>query len=244
MGVWAGVDSKFNGDVLECGPAWLDGTDLEQFRVASQGTNFKPGVGLPGRVWESKQPAWIEDVRNDLNFPRVPAAKPSVCRPLSAFRFCQATRVIAVIEFFMRESRKESERLVKVITAVAAQLDLVMERKRAAEELSRTNEILRSILSNMGDAVIVADREGKFLLFNPMAERMFGVGATETTSKEWSQQYGLYLPDKMTLFPEDQLPLVRSIRGEEVNDVEIFVRHEKAPKGFVDPHQRPPFARR
>ncbi len=86
--------------------------------------------------------------------------------------------VIAVIEFFMHESRTANERLVKVITAVAAQLDMVMERKRAAEELAHTNEILQSILSNMGDAVIVADTEGKLLLFNPMAERMFGMGAT------------------------------------------------------------------
>ena len=28
------------------------------------------------------------------------------------------------------------------------------------------------------------------------------------------------------------MPLTRSIRGEEVNNVEIFVRHEKAPKGL------------
>ncbi|HYI93277.1 MAG TPA: ATP-binding protein, partial [Bryobacteraceae bacterium] len=51
-------------------------------------------------------------------------------------------------------------------------------------------------------------------------------------SSEWSQQYGLYLPDKMTPFPPDQLPLARSIRGEEVNNVEIFVRHEKALQGL------------
>jgi PAS domain S-box-containing protein len=61
---------------------------------------------------------------------------------------------------------------------------------------------------------------------------MFGKGATQTSSSEWSRQYGLYLPDRITPFPPDQLPLTRSIRGEEVNNVEIFVRHEKAPKGL------------
>ena len=61
---------------------------------------------------------------------------------------------------------------------------------------------------------------------------MFGKGATQIASGEWSHQYGLYLPDKITPFPPDQLPLTRSIRGEEVNNVEMFVRHEKAPKGL------------
>jgi PAS domain S-box-containing protein len=103
---------------------------------------------------------------------------------------------------------------------------------RAEEKLSSTNEILQSILSSMGDGVIVADKNGNFLVFNPAAERMFGRGATQIASSEWSQQYGLYLPDRVTPFPPDQLPLAHSIRGEEVNNVEIFIRHEKAPKGL------------
>jgi PAS domain S-box-containing protein len=116
--------------------------------------------------------------------------------------------------------------------AVAAQLGLMMERKRAAVQLSDANEILQSILSNMGDAVIVADKGGHFLVFNPAAERMFGKGAMHMPFTEWSQRYGLYLSDKITPFPHDQLPLARSIRGEEVDNVEMFVRHEKAPHGL------------
>src|SRR4029077_15569253 len=75
-------------------------------------------------------------------------------------------------------------------------------------------------------------KDENFLIFNPAAERMFGSGATNTRSGEWSKQYGLYLPDKVTPVPPDQLPLARSFRGEEVNDVEMFVRHSKAPNGL------------
>ena len=221
------------GTVLDCGPAWFCGeADLKQFRAASERSHFIPGAGLPGRVWKSKQPAWIEDVTLDGNFPRNKAAAKVGLKAAVGIPILSGDEVIAVIEFFVHESRGENERVVKVIAAVAAQLDLVMERKRAEEELSSTNEILQSILSNMGDAVIVADKEGKFLVFNPAAERMFGTGATQTSSSEWSHQYGLYLPDKVTPFPHDQLPLMRSIRGEEVNNVEIFVRHDKAPNGL------------
>ena len=221
------------GTALDCAAVSFCGNaDLGKFRDASEKTHFIAGAGLPGRVWKSKQPAWIEDVTRDANFPRNKTAAKVGLKAAVAIPILVGDEVIAVIEFFVRESRREDERLVKVITAVAAQLDLVMERKRAEEELSSTNEILQSILSSMADAVIVADKEGKLLVFNPAAERLFGKGATQTSSSEWSHQYGLYLPDRITPFPSDQLPLTRSIRGEEVNNVEIFVRHEKAPKGL------------
>ena len=120
------------------------------------------------------------------------------------------------LERALRESRDQLERKVTDRTA----------------ELSRTNEILRSILSNMGDGVVVADKDGNFLVFNPAAERMFGNGATATPTSDWSQRYGLFLPDKTTPFPHDQLPMIRSIRGEEVDNIEMFVRHERVQHGL------------
>jgi PAS domain S-box-containing protein len=98
--------------------------------------------------------------------------------------------------------------------------------------VSGPNEILQSILSNMGDAVVVADKEGKFLVFNPAAERMFGQDPGEVPAIEWSERFGLFLPDKVTRFPYDALPLVRSSRGEEIDNLEMFIRHEKAPNGI------------
>jgi PAS domain S-box-containing protein len=206
--------------------------ELKPFKTGSEASHFKPGVGLPGRVWQSKQPAWIEDIINDSNFPRSAAARSARLKTGVAIPILSRRKVIAVLEFFMREARSQNEQLVNVIVAVAAQLGLMMERKRAAEQLSDTNEILQSILSNMGDAVIVADKGGHFLVFNPAAERMFGKGAMQMPFTEWSQRYGLYLADKITPFPQDQLPLARSIRGEEVDNVEMFVRHERAPHGL------------
>lgn len=206
--------------------------ELKPFKAASEASHFKSGVGLPGRVWESKQPAWIEDIINDPNFPRSAAARAARLKTGVAIPILSRRKVIAVLEFFMREARSQNEQLVNVIVAVAAQLGLMMERKRAAEQLSDTNEILQSILSNMGDAVIVADKGGHFLVFNPAAERMFGKSAVQMPFTEWSQRYGLYLADKITPFPHDQLPLARSIRGEEVDNVEMFVRHERAPHGL------------
>src|SRR4030095_971815 len=65
--------------LLECGPVWLcGGPELADFRAASEKNQFPPGVGLPGRVWQAKAPAWVDDVRDDANFPRSAGGKAGV----------------------------------------------------------------------------------------------------------------------------------------------------------------------
>ncbi len=310
---------------LDLVSAWYCGDgELKSFRTVSEASHFEPGIGLPGRVWESKRPTWVENVTDDPNFPRSAAAQIAGLKTGVGIPILSGDQVIAVLEFFMRESRAENERLLNVIASVAGQLDLlhrathaeaaarerqfrtlansisqlawmadsegnifwyndrwyeytgttleemkgwgwqkvhhpdevgrVVERIKVAfatgqpwedtfplrsktgeyrwflsralpifdadgkvarwfgtntdittqreleqalresrdqleqkvtrrtAEFSRTNEILRSILSNMGDAVVVADKDNNFLVFNPAAERMFGKGAMQTSA--------------------------------------------------------------
>jgi hypothetical protein len=49
---------------------------------------------------------------------------------------------------------------------------------------------------------------------------------------QWTKQYGVYLPDQLTPYPADQLPLARAIRGESMDGDEQFLRHAKAPQGI------------
>jgi PAS domain S-box-containing protein len=111
---------------------------------------------------------------------------------------------------------------------------------RSKEALLKQSNILESVLANMGDGVVVADEKGKFLIFNPAAERIVGIGPTESSPDEWSRQYGLFLPDTVTPFPTDQLPLVRAIRGEDAHEVEIYVRNASLPEGvWISASARP-----
>src|SRR5262249_59395374 len=80
----------------------------------------------------------------------------------------------------------EQRELAQALRESRDQLEQKVTRRTA--ELSRTNEILHSILSNMGDAVIVADKDNNFLVFNPAAERMFGKGAMEMRSEEHTSE--------------------------------------------------------
>jgi sigma-B regulation protein RsbU (phosphoserine phosphatase) len=89
----------------------------------------------------------------------------------------------------------------------------------------------QSALESLNDAVIIADLEGNFLLFNRTAERLLGMGAKNAAVDDWSSTYGCYLPDKVTPFPSRELPLARAIRGEVVSNVEIFIRNPEVPHG-------------
>ncbi|MFQ5718571.1 MAG: ATP-binding protein [Acidobacteriota bacterium] len=101
-------------------------------------------------------------------------------------------------------------------------------------------DILASVLASMSDGVVVADENGRFLHFNPAAERIMHVGPQEGGPERWHEQYGLYQPDQVTPIPVDQNPLVRAMRGESVEECSIFVRHARAPEGlWVSVNARP-----
>ncbi len=91
--------------------------------------------------------------------------------------------------------------------------------------------LLHSILQSLAEGVVVADRSGRFLLFNRAAERILGVGYRDVPWESWPDVYGFFRSDMVTRFPASELPLSRAIRGETVIEEEVFVRNPSAPEG-------------
>jgi PAS domain S-box-containing protein len=107
----------------------------------------------------------------------------------------------------------------------------ITDKKLVEEETRRQKDLLQLILGSVSDGVVVADTNGRFLLFNAAAERFVGIGAIDASPDQWSQQYGSFLPDGITLFPAEELPLVRAMRGESVDAAELFIRNANVPDG-------------
>ena len=72
--------------------------------------------------------------------------------------------------------------------------------------------------------LVAADEQGKFILWNPAAEKIVGLGSADLPPEEWSAHYGVYLPDTVTPVPPGETPLERAVRGEASNS-EIFLRN-------------------
>ena len=109
----------------------------------------------------------------------------------------------------------------------------ITNRKRAEVAMQEQTKLLQVIIDSIGDGLILANQQGEFVLFNRAAVAIFGQLTNEKSHEEWSSTYGLFLPDQKTLFPDAELPLARAIKGEYVNDVEVFVRRTDSENRWI-----------
>jgi len=98
--------------------------------------------------------------------------------------------------------------------------------KIEADKLVHLNELkLKLILENIGEGIIVTDSQKRIVLSNHMAEEIIGIkqDLTTPTTLDWSTKYNLYYPDEQTVFPAQNLPLDKALKGESTDDVEIII---------------------
>jgi PAS domain S-box-containing protein len=111
---------------------------------------------------------------------------------------------------------------------------------QSKEQLNEQNTLLQSVIQNMGDGLIVVDENRKFILWNTAGERIIGIGPMDIPIERWAQTYGFFLPDAKTILNTDELPLVKALNGEEVDNMEIFIQNYRKPEGlFVIVTARP-----
>lgn len=99
-------------------------------------------------------------------------------------------------------------------------------------ELLRMSALLELLFDRNPDGVIHADSQGN-LLFNAAAQAMLslGKGPDDGPIAQWSQKYGVFMPDGITPHPPETLPLTRALRGEVIRDYEVIVKNKAAPQG-------------
>jgi PAS domain S-box-containing protein len=82
-------------------------------------------------------------------------------------------------------------------------------------------------------AIVSVDWNGHIQYMNRAAKSLLGEPDGYFKLEEWPQKFGLYLDDGVVLFPEQQLPLLRALRGENVQEPEeIILRRPGLEKGI------------
>lgn len=107
----------------------------------------------------------------------------------------------------------------------------VTEQKKIEEALGGQKRLLQSILDSMGEGVAATDETGRFVIFNPSARRITGVGPVGSKPEEWTKAYGIMQADGKRPFPPEELPLTRALRGEGTDSVDMRLVHPGSPDG-------------
>ena len=139
----------------------LDEPDrFTNFRDVTEQTEFKIGVGIPGRVLESGRPVWIADITKATNVPRAELAVDIGVKAGFGVPVLIGSDVVAVMEFFAPDAVEADENLISVLNNIGTQVGRMVERKSAENELAEAHELITSSIdyaSNIQRSALPSD---------------------------------------------------------------------------------------
>ncbi len=109
----------------------------------------------------------------------------------------------------------------------------------ALDRIDKERGLLDLIINSMSEGVIAVDLEGRFLLFNAAAKRLFPAGYTGATLAAWRPYHELVALDGKTPYAQQDRPLSRALRGESVDNWEGLLRMQDAEDRVLRVNIRP-----
>jgi PAS domain S-box-containing protein len=128
-----------------------------------------------------------------------------------------ATMLIAETRRSSRELRATNEQLE---AAVAERTEHLV---ATHEALRHSTSVLQSTFNSLTEAVLVIDTNEQIVLSNPAAERMLNYRPGMPVELMRSR-IAVFQADGVTPVPADQMPMARTLRGEQIDDSEMIVR--------------------
>jgi len=112
----------------------------------TEGIVLRIGEGLPGRVAETGDAAWIETVSSDTHFTRQAQAERAGVRSCFAFPLFVAGDVLAVVEMYSRAVQPPEPELLAILQAAGLEIGRYLERAQARRHLVEMAEALQASL--------------------------------------------------------------------------------------------------
>ncbi|WP_052055577.1 PAS domain S-box protein [Myxosarcina sp. GI1] len=141
-------------NVLQLCSAWYSNSpELLSFREASLHFTFAPNIGLPGRVWATKEAEWIHNVslESENSFLRTKVAQQLGLKTALGLPVVSHDKLIAVFVFYSHQECSKNNRTIKLLKATCAQLGLIMERKVFENALRSSMATNRALLDAIPD---------------------------------------------------------------------------------------------
>ncbi|MBO3458694.1 ATP-binding protein [Aetokthonos hydrillicola Thurmond2011] len=82
---------------------------------------------------------------------------------------------------------------------------------------------MKAIIENITDGIVVCDASGKLILFNKATEEFHGLPVKSLPPEQWAEHFSLYQADGQTLLSTTEIPLLRALQGEIVENTEMLI---------------------
>ena len=112
------------------------------------------------------------------------------------------------------------------LNAVKRQLETTV------NKLQTQNALMDAIFNSISDGIVVSDKDGSYVMFNETTKTMGGQDPEFVHSTQASETFGLFQPDGQVPFPPNEMPIVRALKGEHPDNVQMFVRNPQVPHGL------------
>jgi len=146
---------------LRCLHIWHpDSAKEHRFAQICRDTKFERGSGLPGRVWETSEAVWLNDLETDRSFPRLRAAAAEGLRSGFAFPILTGRRFRGLLEFFLPQKSEPDPQLLTMMTAIGSEIGQFIEQKRAELALRQSEAWFRHLAETVPEILFVNAADG------------------------------------------------------------------------------------
>ena len=101
----------------------------------------------------------------------------------------------------------------------------------AQESVWDGRAILESILDSISDGVIGIDQDGRCSFSNKAATEILGIDPENSSLRDWSNSQWCFVSDAGQACVTAELPAVRALHGDEVENGQVFIRRPNRPDG-------------
>ena len=141
--------------------SWCARAELtSSFIDPSRPVVFARGAGLPGRIWESEEPVWINNLDSDGGFVRRAIAAESGLRHGCGFPIIDSSGVIGVVALLARHQQEVDEPLLQILTTLGQQIGLFNDRRTAEQALRESESRFRSLADRAPVMIWISEADG------------------------------------------------------------------------------------